>query len=120
MTCLACGSADTAHWAKARDVEYCSTPESFDYLHCGDCAALSIDPVPLGRLGEIYPDTYYSFAPGKLSLAERVKQALDRRTFRTLFAGVEGDTLSALDVGGGAGFGDRRRAWLLPRPDRGL
>lgn len=106
MTCLACGSADTAHWAKARDVEYCSTTESFDYLHCGDCAALSIDPVPLGRLGEIYPDTYYSFAPGKLSLAERVKQALDRRTFRTLFAAVEGDTLSALDVGGGAG-------WLL-------
>lgn len=106
MTCLACGSDATRHWATARDVEYLSTPESFDYLLCGDCDALSIDPVPRGRLGEIYPDTYYSFSPGSLSLAERVKQALDRRTFRKLFAGITGDTLSALDVGGGTG-------WLL-------
>ena len=106
MSCLACGSADTAHWATARDVEYLSTPESFDYLRCGDCAALSIDPVPRGRLGEIYPDTYYSFSPGKLSFAERIKQALDRRMFRTVFGAVHGGILSALDVGGGAG-------WLL-------
>ncbi|MBN8815677.1 MAG: class I SAM-dependent methyltransferase [Sphingomonas sp.] len=106
MTCLACGSAATRHWATARDVEYLSTPESFDYLRCADCDALSIDPVPRGRLGEIYPDTYYSFSPGDLSFAERVKQALDRRTFRKLFAGIAGDRLSALDVGGGAG-------WLL-------
>jgi SAM-dependent methyltransferase len=106
LTCLACGSADTRHWATARDIEYLSTPESFDYRRCADCDALSIDPVPRGRLGEIYPDTYYSFSPGKLSIAERIKQALDRRTFARLFAGVAGETLSALDVGGGAG-------WLL-------
>lgn len=106
MSCLACGSDDLTHWATARDVEYRSTPESFDYLRCRACDALSISPVPLGRLGEIYPDTYYSFAPGKLSVAERIKQALDRRTFRKLFAGIEGESLSALDVGGGAG-------WLL-------
>ncbi|MEO5938895.1 MAG: class I SAM-dependent methyltransferase [Sphingomonas sp.] len=106
MTCLACGSAATRHWATAHDVEYLSTPETFDYVRCGDCDALSIDPVPRDRLGEIYPDTYYSFSPGKLSIAERIKQALDRRTFRKLFAGVAGDRLAALDVGGGAG-------WLL-------
>ncbi|WP_326524947.1 class I SAM-dependent methyltransferase [Sphingomonas sp.] len=106
MTCLACGSTATRHWATAKDVEYCSTPESFDYLRCADCDALSISPVPRGRLGEIYPDTYYSFSPGKLSVAERIKQALDRRTFAKLFGGVAGDQLSALDVGGGAG-------WLL-------
>ncbi|MES2336796.1 MAG: class I SAM-dependent methyltransferase [Pseudomonadota bacterium] len=106
MTCLACGSADTTLWATAQDVEYLSTPESFDYRRCDACDALSIDPVPRGRLGEIYPDTYYSFSPGKLSLAERIKQALDRRTFARLFKGVAGTSLSALDVGGGAG-------WLL-------
>jgi 2-polyprenyl-3-methyl-5-hydroxy-6-metoxy-1,4-benzoquinol methylase len=106
MTCLACGSADLTHWATAHDVEYLSTSESFDYLRCTACDALSIDPVPRGRLGEIYPDTYYSFSSTKLSLAERIKQALDRRTFARLFAGVQGEALSALDVGGGAG-------WLL-------
>ena len=105
-TCLACGSGALDHWATARDVEYHSTPESFDYFRCADCAALSIDPVPRGRLGEIYPDTYYSFSAGKRSFAERVKQALDRRMFRRLFASVPGKALAALDVGGGAG-------WLL-------
>lgn len=106
MICLACGSSDLTHWACARDVEYLSTSESFNYLRCATCDALSIDPVPRGRLSEIYPDTYYSFSPGKLSLAERIKQGLDRRTFAKLFARVHGETLSALDVGGGSG-------WLL-------
>lgn len=104
--CLACGSLELDHWATARDVEYASTPESFDYLKCRACEALSIDPVPRGRLGEIYPDTYYSFATATPSLVERVKQALDRRMFAKLFGGIVGTALAALDVGGGAG-------WLL-------
>ena len=39
-------------------------------------------------------------------IVERVKQWLDRRMFKKLFAGIQGDSLSALDVGGGTG-------WLL-------
>ncbi|TKD51731.1 class I SAM-dependent methyltransferase [Sphingomonas baiyangensis] len=104
--CLACGTTRMTHWASARDVEYATTPESFDYWRCAACDALSIAPVPRGRLGEIYPDTYYSFAESDPSLAERVKQALDRRMFARLFGGIAGDRLAALDVGGGAG-------WLL-------
>ena len=58
------------------------------------------------RLAEIYPDTYYSFSGGKLSPVERVKQWLDRRMFRKLLRGIKGESLAALDVGGGTG-------WLL-------
>lgn len=104
--CLACGGSALDHWATARDVEYRSVPDSFDYLRCRSCDALSISPVPRDRLGEIYPDTYYSFAGAGASLAERVKQALDRRMFRRLFAAIPGERLAALDVGGGSG-------WLL-------
>jgi SAM-dependent methyltransferase len=106
MTCLACGGTHLSPWATAKDVEYLSTGDSFDYLLCGSCGALSIDPVPRDRLSEIYPETYYSFSPGALSFVERVKQALDRRTFSKLFSPIAGEDLAALDVGGGAG-------WLL-------
>jgi SAM-dependent methyltransferase len=87
-------------------VEYLSSDESFPYVRCSDCGALSIATVPSDRLGEIYPDTYYSFSEGEMSLAERVKQWLDRRMFARLFSQLEGKSLSALDVGGGTG-------WLL-------
>ena len=104
--CLACGAADVSHWATARDVEYGSSADRFDYVRCCECGALSIGEVPRDRLAEIYPETYYSFAGGALSPVERVKQWLDRRLFKALLAGIAGETLSALDVGGGTG-------WLL-------
>jgi SAM-dependent methyltransferase len=106
MNCLACGGTHMSHWATASDVEYLSTDDSFNYLMCRSCGALSIDPVPRHRLSEIYPETYYSFSPNELSFVERVKQALDRRTFSKLFSPIVGEDLAALDVGGGAG-------WLL-------
>ena len=104
--CLACRSPDVAHWATARDVEYASVADSFDYVRCADCGSLSIAHPPVDRLGEIYPESYYSFSGGSRSLAERVKQRLDKRMFRKLFAGLPGKELAALDVGGGTG-------WLL-------
>ena len=104
--CLACGTADVEPWAVARDVEYGTTADAFPYVRCAKCGALSIAEVPIERLAEIYPETYYSFSAGRMSLAERVKQWLDRRMFRKIFAGIEGDSLGALDVGGGTG-------WLL-------
>lgn len=104
--CLACGSAKVEPWAIARDVEYHSTDDAFRYVRCRSCGALSIADVPSNRLGEIYPDTYYSFSEGKPGIAERVKQWLDRRQFRRIFSELKGERLSALDVGGGTG-------WLL-------
>ena len=104
--CLACGARDVVAWATARDIEYLSTEDSFTYVRCQECDALSIADVPRDRLTEIYPDTYYSFTEGRLSLVERVKQWLDRRMFKKLLAELKGDILSALDVGGGTG-------WLL-------
>jgi 2-polyprenyl-3-methyl-5-hydroxy-6-metoxy-1,4-benzoquinol methylase len=104
--CLACGSTRVEPWATARDVEYSSVDEAFDYVRCGECGALSIGSVPSQRLAEIYPDSYYSFGGGPRSPVEKVKQWLDRRMFRKLFAAIPGETLSALDVGGGTG-------WLL-------
>ena len=104
--CLACGSLEVTAWATARDVEYRTTSESFDYVRCEACSALSIVDPPRDRLGEIYPASYYSFSETGASPVERIKQWLDRRQFRKLFAQVKGKQLSALDVGGGAG-------WLL-------
>ena len=104
--CLACDGSRIAPWSTARDIEYLSTNDAFDYVRCTDCGALSIASVPRDRLGEIYPETYYSFSGGKLSPVERVKQWLDRRLFRKLLSEIPGDRLAALDVGGGTG-------WLL-------
>jgi 2-polyprenyl-3-methyl-5-hydroxy-6-metoxy-1,4-benzoquinol methylase len=110
--CLACGSTGLDVWAVARDVEYASTDDEFRYLHCPECCALSIDPVPRDRLAEIYPESYYSFGGGTGSIVEKAKQWLDRRRFAKLFATIEGEELSALDVGGGSGWllGEAKRA----------
>lgn len=102
--CLACGGGRLEPWAKARDVEYFTSGDEFAYLRCRDCGALSIDPVPEHRLAEIYPPTYYSFADVSGSLLQRIKQALDRRLFRHLLGGMQGEALAALDVGGGTGW----------------
>ncbi|HEX6071608.1 MAG TPA: class I SAM-dependent methyltransferase [Sphingomicrobium sp.] len=104
--CLACGAVNVVPWAVAHDVEYLSTPHSYGYVRCEECGALSIAHVPRDRLSEIYPETYYSFSEQRLGLAERVKEWLDRRMFKKLFAQMKGERLSALDVGGGTG-------WLL-------
>ena len=104
--CLACQSTAVEFWAEARDVEYHAVAESFAYVRCTACDTLSIAKPPIDRLGEIYPDTYYSFGDQGGSLIGWIKEALDRRQFKSLFAPVKGERLAALDVGGGAG-------WLL-------
>jgi len=101
--CLACGSADLTLWAKAEDVEYRTLPDTFEYLRCAQCQTLSINPVPVEKLSQIYPSNYYSFRGKSGSLTARVKEQLDRRFFRRLLATLPGSQLSALDVGGGAG-----------------
>ncbi len=110
LSCLACGLGKLEFLARARDIEYYSVPEIFSYFSCKDCGALSISPVPEDRLHVIYPPTYYSFSGQHKSIAEKVKQYLDRRLFRSLFHKIDPaharKTFSVLDVGGGSG-------WLL-------
>lgn len=103
VTCLACGSSRVAPWAVTRDVEYKSVPDVFTYFRCEVCEALTVDPIPSDRLGDIYPPTYYSFAAARRSVVQAVKNRLDRRWFASTAAQLRGTSLSALDVGGGAG-----------------
>jgi SAM-dependent methyltransferase len=102
--CLVCGSALSTHWAQATDVEYFTTTELFDYLRCDSCACIFIDPVPRDRLSEIYPSNYYSFAAPPEGVVQRFKKKLDQRLFRRLLGQLGGNSLSLLDVGGGAGW----------------
>jgi len=104
--CPLCGNRDLEPWTEARDVEYASVSDVFAYLRCAACDVLTIHPVPRTRLSEIYPHNYYSFGDSKPGFTARVKEALDRRFFHRILEQMEGESLAALDVGGGSG-------WLL-------
>jgi SAM-dependent methyltransferase len=101
--CPLCGTAGAPAWALAHDVEYYTSPDAFLYRRCPVCAAIFIDPVPLDRLGEIYPSNYYSYAAATSGLVQRAKDALDRRLFRRLLRAFPDEELAVLDVGGGSG-----------------
>lgn len=103
--CPVCSSGETRRHADARDEEYFTTPEVFQYFRCSRCGVVFIDPMPTGRLAEIYPPNYYSFDPVVVqSPVFRVKDFLDRRFFAKILRSVPGTKLSALDVGGGVGW----------------
>lgn len=109
-SCHVCDRAlDGEPWTLARDAEYGSTNDTFAYRLCADCDALSIHPLPVERLSEIYPPTYYSFAAtednriASENLVTRVKSQLDHRRFRRILGLVERPDPRILDVGGGTG-----------------
>ena len=103
-TCLSCGaSSGLSLWAKATDREYRTTDAEYNFLKCAACESLSIHPVPADALQQIYPSNYYSFGRSE-SLGFKVKTWLDQRYFTPLLRSIAGDTLSALDIGGGAGW----------------
>lgn len=101
--CLSCGSTASEPWATSTDVEYRTTTDRFTYRRCSRCNVLFIDPVPVDRLAEIYPSTYYSYSDEGESRLRRIKERLDRRHFASVLARLPGDSLSVLDVGGGVG-----------------
>ncbi|KUR71905.1 methyltransferase [Novosphingobium fuchskuhlense] len=108
--CPLCGRHETRFHAEAHDIEYCTSDESWIWHACDPCGVLFIDPMPVDRLGTIYPANYYSYgageAGGKASTVQKIKEALDRRRFKSLLSTVRGNQLSVLDIGGGSG-------WLL-------
>lgn len=104
--CPACGGREHVFYGRYRDEEYFTSDDEFDYWQCTACRTVFLHPLPLARLGEIYPPNYYSFEPGGFSVVQWVKQRLDASFFRRILRSIPGDKLSALDVGGGTG-------WLL-------
>lgn len=101
-TCPVCAH-EGEPWATVRDVEYHTSPDTFEYFHCPGCGVVFLDPPPLERLREIYPTNYYSYSDGSTSAAQRVKEALDGRLFRRLLGSLPGERLSVIDIGGGDG-----------------
>ena len=106
--CPLCGTQDTRFHAEAQDIEYCTGSETWTWRACDPCGVLFIDPMPVDRLGEIYPANYYSYGTGdagaKASAVQKIKEALDRKRFRGLLAGIPGESLAVLDIGGGSGL----------------
>lgn len=109
--CPICGKHETRFHAEAHDIEYCTSHEDWVWHSCDSCGVLFIDPMPVDRLSEIYPANYYSYGAGedgagKASTVQKIKEALDRKRFKSLLAAIPGKQLAVLDIGGGSG-------WLL-------
>jgi SAM-dependent methyltransferase len=103
--CPVCSSDGAVAYAEARDEEYFTTTDVFDYFRCPACGVVFVDPMPTDRLAEIYPPNYYSFDASVIrSPTFRIKDRLDRRFFAKLLRSVSGAELAALDVGGGVGW----------------
>ena len=117
--CPLCAQPRASYYATAQDIEYFTTSDSFTFYRCDSCDVLFLHPMPSDRLGEIYPNNYYSFHVGSgRSTAQRIKQFLDDRTFAAITRDIKGKNLAALDVGGGSGWllNDLKRA--EPRVNR--
>jgi 2-polyprenyl-3-methyl-5-hydroxy-6-metoxy-1,4-benzoquinol methylase len=105
--CPLCAQPRAFYYATAQDIEYFTTSDFFTFYRCDSCEVLFLHPMPSDRLSEIYPNNYYSFrVDSGRSIAQRIKQFLDDRTFIALTHDIKGEMLTALDVGGGSG-------WLL-------
>jgi len=105
MQCPICNSSKLSVWAQATDAEYCTTAdETFSFYRCLDCCVLMLHPLPKDRLQVIYPPNYYSYAYSQGSFVFRIKMALEKQWFRKMTRDLQGTNLSALDVGGGAGW----------------
>ncbi|MEV4106450.1 class I SAM-dependent methyltransferase [Nonomuraea sp. NPDC049695] len=102
--CPACQAPGAVHWARARDVEYCTSDQDYDYYRCVRCSAVFLDPMPVDRLAQIYPANYYAYAPDERSVIHRIKDRLDAVRLQRILSMMSGDDLQVLDVGGGDGW----------------
>jgi 2-polyprenyl-3-methyl-5-hydroxy-6-metoxy-1,4-benzoquinol methylase len=104
--CPLCAGVDITFHARACDIEYQTVDRSFDFYRCVGCGVLFVYPMLHDRLDVIYPANYYSFESRRRSIVGTVKEFLDRSHLRRALRDLPGDSLSALDIGGGTG-------WLL-------
>ncbi|MDF0523319.1 class I SAM-dependent methyltransferase [Bradyrhizobium yuanmingense] len=96
------GCTETSWYADAQDIEYHTSDRTYSFYKCQRCDVLFIVPMLWDRLGEIYPKTYYSYAPKKGDVVPRQRSA--HRRLVKLLASIPGDRLSVLDIGGGSGW----------------
>jgi len=101
--CPLCTSGQVGLWTRARDIEYYTSSDWFNYYCCDSCEVLFLHPLPIERLAEIYPPTYYAYVQAERSLVQRIKSRLDKHRLRTVLAGIAGSDLAVLDIGGGTG-----------------
>lgn len=102
--CTEC-SLNVELWSRARDVEYDSIIDIFDYLFCQNCDLLSIHNPPIDKLSEIYPKNYYSFDENVESTLIKLKKRFDLFWFRKQFSKLlMTEPKHILDLGGGAGY----------------
>jgi SAM-dependent methyltransferase len=102
VNCPVCASPGR-RWAFAKDVEYLTTPNTYEYRVC-DCEVLYLADPPVDQLDVIYPNTYYSYSLNGRGLAELAKSVLDRRMFKSVLRTLQFPVLRILDVGGGSGY----------------
>ncbi|MEU8246004.1 class I SAM-dependent methyltransferase [Nonomuraea sp. NPDC048916] len=102
--CPGCQASGAVRWARARDVEYHTSDQEFDYYRCARCGAVFLDPMPVDRLAQIYPANYYAYASDEQSFVHRIKDRLDAVRLRRILSRLSGDDLRVLDVGGGDGW----------------
>jgi 2-polyprenyl-3-methyl-5-hydroxy-6-metoxy-1,4-benzoquinol methylase len=104
LHCPVCQQASTALWSVAKDYEYFSVKEEFNYYSCNNCKSIFIHPVPVNQLHQIYPANYYSFVNNGEGIVVRLKEWLDKRFFKKILTQLSTDNLQVLDIGGGTGW----------------
>jgi 2-polyprenyl-3-methyl-5-hydroxy-6-metoxy-1,4-benzoquinol methylase len=102
--CPACQGSRSQLYGSFNDEEYFSAGGPYRYVRCEDCGTVFLPDPPVERLAEIYPHNYYSFVPSRLSAVQAIKQRLDSRLFRRVLETIPGESLRALDIGGGTGW----------------
>ena len=103
IKCTNCSSNKYQPYAKARDIEYFTSDNEYQYYLCNDCEVLFISPQPLNELHQIYPASYYSFNDDPKSLSFKIKNKLDRLFFKRHLSTLSQKKLNVLDIGGGTG-----------------
>ena len=105
LTCPCCESSISEIWAIAQDYEYLATKEEkFNYRQCQNCDTIFLEAMPINRLSTIYPSNYYSFLEQPTGFIHKIKGLLDQLFFRRILKSIPGDSIRALDIGGGTGW----------------
>lgn len=104
ISCPLCNSDKTILWSVARDHEYASTNDEYNYYYCKNCITIFISPMPENELFKIYPANYYSFQSDKKNWAFNIKEWLDKKIFKKILKQIKSKSINVLDVGGGTGW----------------
>ncbi len=108
--CPLCNSAKVRLLSTVRDIELFTSDSDYEYFGCGACNSIYLKNPPLTKLSEIYPENYYSVkGPDSQdrslgALLEIIKNYFDKKLFQAALKRVQGNSISCLDVGGGAGW----------------